>query len=412
MLLTDVERLMLRLAVLFSPVEDFALQGTVLKFFGAAPSAVLVLVVLGMHLCRWLLAWNDPGVQASKFNRLLAGFAMVSFSSLFMVAFGGGLEILLKGAKYSLVIVSFLYFIYRLSTDFDYYRRAIYLATVVSVGGFILGDLLSALPGFLHFNENTNMRNRGLSLESSTFGTQIGVFALVCANLLRSRHVAAGVFLIMLGVLTASGSKGAILSMLLALIIVYLIKSRNVVLAISLILMVTAGVFYLVPLELVGAQFDFESGTSLATRLTMMLLSLKIASTTVIGVGPGGTVFSVIVFGPALLNFVKSYFSIPLLFDEVDAYMRGDPDAAITFKSFFAENAVIFGVPFILFFTFWLTPRLIQVVKISSYSMAVLGVFLWLALTFYHSGYGYYSIGVGLACVLAASNEKNSLGHA
>lgn len=412
MLLTDVERQILRLAVVLSPVEDSALQATALKFFGAAPSAILVLMVLGLNLCRWLLRWRDLEVRTVTLHRFLAGFAMLAVTTLFFVAWGGGMDVLSKGIKYSLVIVSFLYFVYRLCMDFEYYRGAIYLAAVLSVMGFLLGDLLGVLPALLHFNENINMRSRGLSLESSTFGTQIGVYALMCTHLLRSRQLAAGVFLGMLGVLAASASKGAILSMLLALAIVYFIKSKNALLATVLILVASVGAFLLIPLELIGAQFDFESGTSLATRLTMMLLAFKIAATTILGVGPGGTVFSVVVFGPPVLDFVKSYFPIPLLFDEVDAYMRGDPDAVITFKSLFAENAVIFGIPFILFFAFWLTPRVVAKAKRSDYSMAVLGVFLWLALTFYHSGYGYYSIGVGLACVLAASNEKNSLGHA
>lgn len=404
-------RALLQWAVALAPFEDSALQATPLRFFGASPSALFIFAAVVWSALADLSSNGPPTVLKRPPGVILFFIATSALSSTAIALSGGGLDIYAKLVKFWVLIGAFAYLVIAVSKDLDAFKVPVLIAAFIAAAGYLVGDVLGALPAAAHFTENMNSRPRGLSLESSTFGTQIGVYALLAGAILRGRVLGPVVCLMLVMILVASISKGAIVSICFGVLLCLALRLRGwwVWPMLALALMVIGG--YLLDSAVVDA-LDLENGTSLATRATMFLLSIKVALLTVIGASPGGAIYAVQTFGQSVIDYLEGAVPLPLLFSEVQAYVDNDPDAIVTYKTFFADNLAMFGVPFAFVYLTRYSFRSYRLARFGANPyIAVLAVFMWLAITWYHSGYGYYSVATGLGFILAHAKETHPLGH-
>lgn len=404
--------MLLQCAVALAPFEDSALQETPLRFFGASPSALFIFAAAALSVFMHL-ASGSPRALLQRIPRVVVIlFLLSTLSSTAIAVMGGGLDIYAKHLKFWGLIGAFTYLVYEIAKNVDDYKLPVLIAAVIAFAGYVVGDILAALPAAAHFTENMNGRPRGLSLESSTFGTQIGVYALLTGAVLRQRLLGLLTCMLLMLVLVASISKGAIVSITCACLLCLALRLHGwwtVALLVAMVGVVSGFVLDSAMTDVL----DLESGTSIATRTTMFLLSFKVALLTIIGASPGGAIYAVQLFGQSIIDYLEDALPVPLLFSEVQAYVDNDPDAIVTYKTFFADNLAMFGLPFAFFYISHYTLQMYRLARYSANAyIAVLGVFLWLAITWYHSGYGYYSIATGLGFIFAHAKETNSLGHA
>ena len=182
-------------------------------------------------------------------------FAYVLFTAVYgLLLFGvwsHGENLLWKGAT---SLISLLAVIFAAQLDYGkspVARTAIYVAFTLVIVGFLFGNsnplgLPALVEGrVLHYTPLPDVRPRGLASEPSQFSLTAVILGLLSVHVTRSRARKTLLFLLTFGLLIASGSKGAILTLFICAIILSIIKWHSKFSHIAILL------FVVVPLGLI-----------------------------------------------------------------------------------------------------------------------------------------------------------------
>lgn len=379
--------------ILLLPFEDSILQNSPLGVF---LSGMSVLPLLGIFFLTagyfkkniTISLYFYLGCLASlifSFAYLLINYSDASYISLLID----------KMMKIFLLVFFYAYAILMTKENFSSrYQNYVIFAWLFSILGALLSlmapDILESLP-LIHATENGNMRVRGFSLESSTLGPQILMLTVVSMHLIRSKWKwILGLGCIILAIL--SGSKGtvAVLAISAILCSVIYVKKRPFLSIFFGIIIVPTVIFYTVDFLQDSFLMDFDSYTSTATRLTMIVTSCIIMLKNPFGVGYAGYLGAIYQNGNDAIVFIKQSFPFYLNFSEVATYFVAGETKNIDCKSLFFNLCIMFGFPFLLAYLYAHYKLIKRFVANSQILLIILTLFTGLSLIFFISGLGFY----------------------
>jgi len=391
------------------------LQGTPLRGLGASPSI--------FPLCALAIVEGGQRLFSAK-TRVSLGPAicfayvlMTAVYGLFVFGFSSHGENLLWKATTSLISLAAILFV--ITLDYGKYpvvRTGIFVAFALVVVGFLFGNSnplgLPALAenGVLHFTPLPDERPRGLSREPSELSITAIVIGLLSVHFTRSRPRKILLFLVTLGLLIVSGSKGGILTLFLCAIILCIMRwhSKWYQVVGSLLVLFPLGIILIWLIPNLFPEESFAISGTIPTRFSMITCALMTVTHHPLGVGLTGFLPAVARYLPGAMSAVESIFPFPLYFGEVSEYLTSAD--MVSTKTFFFDQLMRFGVPFALFFFVFITGlikrlaakrRMILLTAIMACSIAVMT---------YQPGTGNFAIPIlfGVA-LLEVGNGTNPL---
>src|SRR5208283_647255 len=216
-------RICLFLFIALCPIDDFILQGTPLRSLGMSLSIFPLCFLAFIEGGHWLLAAKpriNPGVVIGSLYVLVTavyGLAIFGFSS-------HGENLLWKGTT-SLISLLAIIFAASMNYESSVVRTAVFAAFGLTFLGYMFGNSnplgLPALAenGLLHFTPLVDPRPRGLTSEPAQLSITVIIIGLLSVHLAQSRGWKILLFLVTLGLLIASGSKGGVLTLFVCTII-------------------------------------------------------------------------------------------------------------------------------------------------------------------------------------------------
>jgi hypothetical protein len=403
------------LFIALCPIEDFVLQGTPLRSLGAGLCVVPLCAIALVEGTQWLL---------SAKTRVSLGVvicsAYVLFTSMYgLLLFGvrsQGENLLWKGTT---SFISLALVIFAAGVDYGkspLVRTAIYFAFALVIVGFLFGNSnplgLPALAenGILHFTPLPDVRPRGLASEPSQFSITAIIIGLLSMHVTQSRARRTLLFVVTLGLLIASGSKGGILTLFICAIILSIMKwhSKWYHIAVLLFVLFPLGLvlIWLIPNLFPEESFAF-SGT-IPTRFSMIICALMTVVHNPFGVGFTGFLPAVAKYLPRAMSTLESVFTFPLNFSEVyDYFTYAD---MVSTKTFFFDQVMRFGIPFAFLFVVFIV-RLVKRLAAKKQTILLLATLTSAVATMtYQPGTGNFAIpilfGVALSGVGNGSNPR------
>jgi hypothetical protein len=355
-----VIQICLFLFIALCPIQDFMLQGTPLRSLGASP-AIFPLCVLGiigggqrLFSAKTKVDLGPAICFAYVFLTALYGLLVFGFSS-------HGENLLWKGTT---SFISLGVILFAITLDYGknpVVRTAIYVAFALVVVGFLFGNSnplnLPTLTenGVLHFTPLLDERPRGLASEPSQFSITAIVLGLLSVYLTRSRSWKILLFLLTLGLLIVSGSKGGILTLFLCAIILCIMKWHSTWYQVvgSLFVLLPLGIILIWLIPDLFPEDSFAISGTIPTRFSMITCALMTVTHHPLGVGLTGFLPAVAKYLPGAMSSVESVFPFPLYFGEVSEYLTSAD--TVSTKTFFFDQLMRFGIPFALFFFVFIT---------------------------------------------------------
>ncbi|WP_107851131.1 hypothetical protein [Oceanimonas marisflavi] len=363
-------------------------ENTSLSRYGGVFTAPLAITLLPLVVLLWII--KIKRITALE-KRLLLFFFLSFLMSLFFIfvyynheAFGFLVD---RGWRFFILAsASLVFLLYFLLFDYNTLWNGVLLSSVVIV--FVLFLNLVA-PDFFNstsFIQGTQAlsphRMRGATLEASTFGFQVGV-----AGIVLSRYFAVPkllMFSLLSFLILLTTSKGGLITFSLAFFISLLssnvINRRCKALLVSLSIFVIPFIF--ITFVLPALQSDIDKYSSVATRMTMIFMSIYTLFTAPLGVGYFGYLPSIYMNGESVVGFIDSLYPGVFNFSEVKSYFIFGAVKGVSTKSFVFDWMMYFGVPFCFLFCrvlLWYVRRL----KKGDFHFLCLFWFVVLSITFY-----------------------------
>jgi hypothetical protein len=397
--------------------QDTALQHSPLSIAAASPAFFLLAMV-------WILRLSGNPVDSLLRIKLHRLIVVVVFVYLFlniyfglqfgMVAYGENLFV--KGVKAGILFATLVY------AGWLFLQYSVPYASVwIQIGAFIafLGLILDLTfhdalvrNWWLHYGVNDERfelagfddRPRGFSYESSTLGVTLMVSGLLAALSVSNRGgrlawlVGTGVALLF------CGSKAAFPVFFMSASLAIVLTSNRSIAVSLLILSSMLGIIASMNMELwwpIVERFfilpfilDIEESTSVATRLTMALSAVLNILKYPLGVGMTGYMSALTAEIDAAGELGSQLLNLPLNLGEVSKYLVQDTSFAIGAKSFLLDNAVVFGLPFVIawFGGHWVLLKTFCKVKDTVGLTLLIGMFI--PLTFYVPGVSLYILAI------------------
>ena len=341
--------------VVLLPFQDTILRATPLRMLGQSFAVIPLFGLVGLDLAVWL-ASGKKRVNLAVAAALLYG---AFITGLYLALWGTswwGVSLVEKTFNLSVVTCLALYVVFGLPWDrFPYLRLSVYTALTIAVCGVFLNDLnLLGLRPFVanpvfHYTPNPDERWHGLCPEASVLSLCIGSFGLLSAALAPSKLGRIGFLGGTALLLALSGSKGAVLTLAVAVAASGVLARgyRWKALACGLLLSPAIYLGYQRLVQMTSSQAVLES-TTFATRGSMLVWAVKVIMRHPWGVGFGGFFPAMTRHLPASMDTVSRWSPLPLDFDEVRSYISS-PQFAGT-KTLVFDLGVYFGIPFLVAF--------------------------------------------------------------
>lgn len=379
------------------PIQDFVLQGTPLRSLGAGPCIFPLFAIALVEGAQWLLSRN---MRVSR--GVVICFAYVLFTAVYgLLLFGvrsHGENLLWKGTT---IFISLAAIVFAVKLDYDkspVVRSAIYVAFTLVIFGFLFGYAnplgLPALVenGVLHFNSMPDLRPRGFASEASQFSLTAIIIGLLSVHVARSRVGKTLLFLLTLGLLIASGSKGGILTLFICVILLCIMKwhSKWYHIIILLFVLLPLGFVLIWLIPNLFPDESFSSSGTVPTRFSMIICALMTVIHDPLGVGLTGFLPAVAKYLPGAMSTLQSIFPFPLNFDEVSDYLVSSD--MVSTKSFFFDQLMRFGIPFVFFFVVFIGSLLKRLVAERQRVLFIAILASTIAIVTYAPGTGNFAI--------------------
>jgi hypothetical protein len=213
-------------------------------------------------------------------------------------------------------------------------------------------------PVFHYTTIPTLDRPRGLSSEPSFLSVTTISIGFLCAHFSRKRISKAFFLLATVGLLVVIGSKGGIFIIFICLGVVAMLKFRKwYQLPILGLAIVPLGIIAAASIPTLFPETGILQSGSVQTRASMIVCATTIVAHHPFGVGFSGYRPAVSKYLPDSMRTIQSLSPLPLDFSEVSEYLGVSPNVGT--KTFFFDEAMCFGLPFILVFIIF-TTRLLK----------------------------------------------------
>jgi hypothetical protein len=398
-LLADQKRfanVCLSLFIVLTPIQDFVLQSTPLRSLGISPAIFPLIALAALQLNRWLVAMQ----WTVSWRSSICAFYVLATSVYGVVIFGTtshGENLLWKGTT-SLISLLAIIFAAQLDYEAPIVRKALYVAFALICLGFFFGNSNPLrLPEFgensvLHYTPLEDERPRGLASEPSQFSATATIIGLLAAHVTQSRRWKVVLFSATAFLLFASGSKGAILTLFICLVIIAVLKwhrSWYQVFALILVLF-PLGLVLIWLIPNLFPQESFATSGTVATRFSMILCALMTAIHHPFGVGVTGFLPAVARYLPEAMFTIQSFFPFPLYFGEVTEYLTSAD--MVSTKTFFFDQLMRFGFPFVILFAVFIGKLLRKLISNRDTLLFIGVLFATIAVTTYQPGTGNFAI--------------------
>ncbi len=410
-------RALLIATAILLPFENTGLQGTSLGAFGVSAAILPLSFYLLFLISRWAVSWPNQRIQLMF---VLALVYMLIVSAIPLMVWGTeshGEYLITKGLKQFLMMIYVGLAFHLAMSCASGLKYAVPTALFIALAGVLLNDVLTlgavVNSQLVHYVENTNLRPRGFSIESTTLGVQVTTLGLLAAYFSGSNIAKWLCLLFTVVVVAFAFTKGGIVALFAAAGITLVIFAKGLILWRGVVVIaVIALVAFFASVATDFVAVDIQDTTSIATRLVLAVAAVIIAFNTIFGVGLTGMLPALDRFGPDAVNLVSSVFPLPLIFVEVESYFSSSTAEFISLKSFFFDNLVFFGLPFAAAY-FWFHSWLLKTLYLKGEWLLFLALtFCFIALTFYYSGYGYYCVPlVYAAALIRVRANENPLGR-
>jgi len=399
--LANIESLSLGLMILLLPFQNTIIGATALGFLGKSPSFIFIAILLFLSFLKF--SYKIKPIERMKFF-VIFYFLVVNFISgiYFFDESSYGRPLFIKGLNLLFLNLLFLFpFFYSVNFDNKKYKHLILLSFFISIVGVVFGDILHF--GFVEYgpfqmSERLSPRPRGFSYEASMLAATIFplIFSFFCLRN-KSKDYSVYAICIFFAVAVFTSSKGAIVTIILANIFSYIFNKR---------LFTLKGLFFLIVFSSCVAVLssfliehfliDIKDNTSVATRVVCVLTAIFSLLQNPFGVGYFGFLHAFENNISEAISFVNSMSPVKLNMYEAKGYVTAASDVAIGTKSFFWNNAICFGWPFVILFFLYV---LDVVKKCRIYGRKDLELAFWfviISLFSFVEGIGLYSISLFL----------------
>jgi hypothetical protein len=368
----SIKRYLFALFIVLIPFQDTSLQHTALRSFGTSFSIVPLALLIIVTAVEWFTG-DDPRMPTAL---ALGGAYAFAISLVYFLLSGTevfGNNLFVKTVNLSILTLCFVFVIYCLPySETRTLRRSVITAFVIALLAIPLSDLhigggtgSLAHSALLHATDNPDRRWHGFSSESSVFSILIITLGMASAHL-TGRRLLKFLFLALTVVaLIGNQSKGGLISLLVSLPIIGILRISGtwkkvlagVVLIPTTIMVTSAGLLYLFPLNVV------TDSTTVSSRATGALWALDVFAHNPLGVGFSGFYPAVREYMPSAMEAVDAHSPIRLNFTEVAQFIETGEDASS--KVLVLDYLVYFGVPFLIVFVvaLWRTVRALLIAK-------------------------------------------------
>jgi len=340
------------------PFQDTILQITPLQRLGSSFSVVPLLLLLFLEIARRLI-WLD--FVFPRYSVVLTLYASVA-SLAGILTFGpeNGVWLLaFQAIKLAIDSMLVLYVIFGIDySDRHLVGLAVQIAFFVTIATIVINDFnpfgLGSLTNNAFFHQtsvltNYDQRWRGLTKEPSVLAPLLMGLGLLSAHFSRSRWMKGTYWFLAVLLTGLGGSKGGIICLILILFLIAMLRAKAGLLqALGLIVFISPIIY--IGINLLLPHFGGEAlraSNSIATRLTMQLVTGLILIHFPLGVGFGAMFPAIGKFLPHAMETAQSLVPFPLSFDEVSQYFTNPEDAGA--KTLVANFTIFFGVPFVCY---------------------------------------------------------------
>lgn len=391
------------LIIILSPFQDTFLGGSPLGYLGLSPAFIFVAVLLFISLLNYL---KQKPVSINPLVFLLLFYIVVVNYYGFLLHGGEthyGEKLVVKGIKLTML---YLLFFFPFFINFEFIEKhetkvkaALFISIFILAAGYVFGDIFRSVivenPIF-HFNERPSSRPRGFSFEPSMFSmTALSLLVSIIVFRRHSSDLKISHFFTLCVVAVLTTSKGALVCVVVSFIFAVLCnkKYKGILLYsyifFSLILAVPVGIY------LFGQVVaDIEESTSVATRMIVAFTAICSTFESPLGYGYAGYLKGFKEGFEISYGIINSIFGGVLNLFEVDSYLTAKTDRAIGTKSFFFNNIIVYGIPFMLFFVYTFFASVKACLKYDRLDLVFAITMLYCMLFLYSDGIGFYSIGV------------------
>jgi len=341
-----------------------------LGFLAASPGVLVLLVAA------FVAAVSPKGAIARGAWMVLAYGLLVS--AITVGVFGWNP---LYGAKFAtLAILSVVWFTPVLCIDHlkrRHVERAVIAGLAISAAGYLASDLMPWLmPTGLKtiifgngYDVYHDLRPRGFMGETSQFAALTGRYAMILFLLKESqrrysagRLVAAMVAIALM--LAVTGSKGAAISVVVALLSVSLGRRQ-----IPYLLLLAPVAWFIVQAQADAISVDIENFTSTSTRVGLIVAAAAAMAVNPLGFGYYGFYGAMQSFGTWSMDTLSD---LPFIFTELKTIV--DDLTNVSFKSTLLDFGVMLGLPFWIFMI-----RLIRRIDLSDHRARAAVIFFVLS---------------------------------
>ncbi len=396
------QRVTLFLLIVFLPFQNTVFGLTSLGFLGKAPSFVFIVFLFVFSFLKFASV-------SGKVNKFKISFFLYLFfvSVLSTVFFWGdivyGRNLVLKGVNLFILNILFLFPIFiPISFKNKIYKHAFFIAFILCVLGVFLGDFfhLSIIEnGFFHMSERPSLRPRGFSYEPSMLAVTIFpiLFSILCLNnKLKNFSFFYVAIFFMIAVLTSS--KGAMATLVIAFFFAYFFSKKIISLqGVVFAVLFFVATYFLGVVLIKHAMLDMENNTSIATRSVCVLVSVFSLLKYPLGVGYAGFLYAFQNNVQSAIDFMIYLIPFELNFSEVSGYLNAHTDSSIGTKSFFFNNIIYFGWPFVFFFFGYVIYIIKECRKYKRIDLELSFLFIVISLVTFVEGVGLYPMSVFIA---------------
>lgn len=389
------------------PVQDTVFQKSPLRTVGASLSVWPLMLLIALNLGRRLMKLDF----SMPLKGLLVLLYVLALTLVYLLLWGTSFQdtsLVIKSLNLLLIVGLYLFTLFGVPY---HSHRWLWMGAMAGFGlsllGFFLGPILDS-NSLLHATANLDARPRGFCTESSTFSVQVVISGLLAIFYLRHSWSKLLLFVGTIGLLIVSGSKGGLLTLLLCSAVFGLVRAGFSItkLLLGTAILVPVGM-YLIGLVNEGFQNDLlSSGSSVATRGTMIVFALLCNMHNPLGVGFSGFYPAMARYLPEAMSITTSFFNFPLIFTEVSNYQYTMENADC--KTLFFDFLVYFGLPFAVGFIVFFWTLLRRLYRDQQFVLFVGALFSCIALVTYYSSLNTYSIPVLLGVCLSAYRHEDS----
>jgi hypothetical protein len=324
------------IAVVLIPFQNSPLAGLGFGSFGEPATVVAMALLAGLWVLRALARPDSIVIDQRTLLVLIYVGAITLFGLLHFEWQYRGASLLTKAvfatAHWSFIAVGVAA---GLACRREMLRPAVRLAIILNTLGYLMGAFVAP----------TAERAVGFSSEPSHFGVVTVCLGMLGAYMATSSRERYAILLTTLVLTLATGSKGALACLALAVVVVTMFhapKRGARRFALNLAALVFAAV--LIVISILRLQEGLQQFASVATRSSGAITALRLGIDYPFGVGLGGFFPAFSEAMPGSWHIITSFLGVSVNLNEVMAFAYTD-DRNLSAKTFFLDTLIYFGWP-------------------------------------------------------------------